>query len=197
MHLEVIVLYTLSGCTGVGKTSLIRKALAEIKDTHLLRSYTTRDPRDNDLPGEYTHLSEKDWRSALLRGEFAWHVHVRSKMYGTRREDVRAALDNANPFLAAIAPEKVSDIYSLALVFGLKRQVRSIYILSPDRRVLFERLTKGRGLAPDKANADLDECAKWDDLAKHESRFSYRYITDRNSLSDKFTDLRMALTPPR
>lgn len=197
MHLEVIVLYTLSGCTGVGKTSLIRKALAEIPDTHLLCSYTTRDPRDNDLPGEYVHLSEKEWRDMYMGSAFAWHLHVRGKMYGTRRDDVRAALDGSRIFLAAIAPGKVPDIYTLADSFDLKRQVRSIYILSPDRRVLFERLTKGRELTPDRANADLDECASWDDMAKHERRLSYRYITDRNSLSDKFAALREALTPPR
>jgi guanylate kinase len=197
MHLEVIVLYTISGCTGVGKTSLIRKALAEIPDTHILPSYTTRKPRENDLPGEYTHLSDNEWRSALMQSVFAWHVHVRDMMYGTRREDVRAALDSTRLFLACIAPETVSDVYSLALSFGLRQQVRSIYILSPDRRVLFERLTKGRGMTPDKANADLDGCAGWDDKARHQGRFSYHYIRDRDSLDKKFAELRSALIPPR
>ncbi len=191
------MLYTISGCTGVGKTSLIRKALTEIPDTHLLRSYTTRAARENDLPGEYTHLSGGEWRNALMQSVFAWHVHVRDMMYGTRREDVRAALDSTRIFLAAIAPEKVYDIYTLAEAFGLKLQVRSIYILSPDRRVLFERLTKGRGLDTSRANMDLDECASWDDKALHQGRLSYHYIRDRDSLDKKFAELRSALIPPR
>lgn len=191
------MLYTISGCTGVGKTSLIRKALAEIPGTQLLRSHTTRDPRDNDLPGEYVHLSEKEWRDMLLGGAFAWHLHVRDRTYGTRRDDVRAALDGSRTFLAAIAPGKVPDIYTLADSLGLKQQVRSIYIFSPDRGVLFKRLTKDRGLTPDKANADLDECANWDDTARRECRFRYHPVTDRDSLDDKFTALRQALFPLR
>lgn len=187
------MLYTVSGCPGVGKTSLFRMVLAALSNAHLLRSYTTREPRETDLDGEYTYLSLQEWQFIESRGEFAWNTTVRGALYGTRRNDIRAALDSSDIFLATIVPAKVWDIYTLAQSFGLAQRVRSVYILSPDHRIIFERLTKDRGLTEDKANRDLTECVEWDDLARRERRFSYHFIHDRNSLDDKFTDLRNLL----
>ncbi|MCC6563537.1 hypothetical protein IT087_01450 [Candidatus Uhrbacteria bacterium] len=190
------MLFTVSGVSAVGKTSLFEMALAQIPHASLLRSYTTREPRENDLTGEYAYLSDQEWRDRKLRSEFSWEVPVRGKMYGTRRDDVRAALRSEHPVLAAIVPERVSAIHTLADSFGLARNVRSIYILSPDRRILISRLTHRRGLSAEEARKEVERFAGWDQSALHERRFPYAFITDRDSLSDKFTDLRTLILRP-
>lgn len=195
-YLEVTMLFTVSGVSAVGKTSLFEMALAQIPHVALLRSYTTREPRENDLPGEYTYLSDREWRDRELRGEFSWKVPVRGKMYGTRRDDVREALRSEHPVLAAIVPDRVQAIHSLADSFGLARNVRSIYILAPDRRVLLSRLTERRGLSAEDARKEVERFADWDHAAIRERRFSYVYLKDRNSLDDKFNELRSILLRP-
>ncbi len=189
------MLTTVTGASGVGKTSLLRMALEKIPNIRFLRSVTTRPKRDGDLPGEYDIFTEEAWRVRLVRGEYAWHINFSGFLYGTLREDVREALTSPHPYLAALVPERIPSVHDLARSFGLSRNLNSVYIFSPLKSVLRERML-GRGEEPAKVEERLKASQGWDLAAKREKRYS-AFIRDNNDLEAKFSDLRSFLHHPR
>ena len=49
------VIFTITGSSGVGKTSIARKFLESQPKAAIIKSYGTRSFRDSDLPGEYEY----------------------------------------------------------------------------------------------------------------------------------------------
>ncbi len=76
---------TLTGKRATGKTTLVQAFRAQVQDTVLIRSTTTREPRDSDLDGEYRHVSRDEFADMKSKGAFLWDVDVGGNLYGTMR----------------------------------------------------------------------------------------------------------------
>ena len=74
----------ITGPSGVGKGTLIRRLLSDFGGAELSVSATTRDPRDGEVNGrDYHFLSASEFDSRVAAGEFVEHAEYAGNRYGT------------------------------------------------------------------------------------------------------------------
>ena len=78
-----------TGPSGVGKGTLIRRLLARRPDYRLSVSATTRSPREGEVDGrDYHFLSEQEFERRLAAGDFLEHALYAGNHYGTLKAEV-------------------------------------------------------------------------------------------------------------
>ena len=78
-----------TGPSGVGKGTLIRKLLERRPDYRLSVSATTRPPRPGEKDGrDYHFLSQQEFERRLAAGDFLEHALYAGNHYGTLKEEV-------------------------------------------------------------------------------------------------------------
>jgi guanylate kinase len=78
-----------TGPSGVGKGTLIRRLLERRPDYRLSVSATTRTPRPGEQPGrDYHFLTEQEFERRLAAGDFLEHALYAGNHYGTLKEEV-------------------------------------------------------------------------------------------------------------
>ena len=79
----------ITGPSGAGKGTLIRRLLDGRPDLELAVSATTREQRPGEIDGrEYYFLSEDEFQRRVAAGEFLEHVEYVGHRYGTLRAEV-------------------------------------------------------------------------------------------------------------
>jgi guanylate kinase len=78
-----------TGPSGVGKGTLIRRLLERRPDYRLSVSATTRKPRPGEVEGrDYHFLSEQEFERRLAAGDFLEHALYAGNHYGTLKAEV-------------------------------------------------------------------------------------------------------------
>ena len=96
-------LVVLSGPSGVGKSSVINRALIDIPQTWLSVSVTTRAPRPGEVHGEnYFYVSDTEFDSMIAGHELLEWAEFAGNRYGTPRASVQERLDANIPVLLEI-----------------------------------------------------------------------------------------------
>src|SRR5205085_8439192 len=80
----------ITGPSGAGKGTLIRKLLPRVAELELAVSATTRLRREGEQEGrDYYYLSEGDFARRVANGQFLEHItYVSGQRYGTLRQEV-------------------------------------------------------------------------------------------------------------
>jgi guanylate kinase len=85
-------LLVLSGPGGVGKSTVAKK-LREAGEFWVSVSYTTRDPRSNEIDGrDYNFVSREVFQTMINNGEFLEWAEFAGNRYGTAQDKVEQAL---------------------------------------------------------------------------------------------------------
>lgn len=80
----------ITGPSGVGKGTLIRRLLERCPALRLAVSATTRKPRAGELDGrDYHFLSDEEFEARIARGEFVEHAVYAGNRYGTLRSELQ------------------------------------------------------------------------------------------------------------
>lgn len=80
----------ITGPSGVGKGTLIRRLLSEFPGAELSVSATTRQPRDGEVNGrDYHFLAAPEFDHRVSRGEFVEHAEYAGNRYGTLRSELQ------------------------------------------------------------------------------------------------------------
>jgi guanylate kinase len=80
----------ITGPSGVGKGTLIRRLLDEVDGSELSVSATTRKPRDGEINGrDYHFLSTEEFLKRVAEGEFVEHAEYAGNHYGTLRSELQ------------------------------------------------------------------------------------------------------------
>lgn len=124
--------------SGTGKTTLIKRLVAEFPRFSFSVSCTTRDPRPNEAQGkDYDFLTKEDFIMRRDAGYFAEWATVHDNYYGTPLVATRELLAKGRDVLFDIDVQGASQ---------LRRTIpgaRLIFILPPSREELEHRL-RGR-----------------------------------------------------
>ncbi|OGL73983.1 hypothetical protein A3D73_03950 [Candidatus Uhrbacteria bacterium RIFCSPHIGHO2_02_FULL_60_44] len=174
---------TLTGPSGTGKTSIAKRLLTELPHASLLRSYTTRDPRRTDLPGEYAYVTQDAFDGMQREGEFEWTASLTGTWYGTRREDLFIAIQHPmNAWISILVPERVPNILHVARELRSLNNVKAFFILPPSGSVLEDRMRE-RGDSRDAIEKRRTADSSWEDAARM-SGLPYVFIEDLNGPID-------------
>ncbi len=128
-------LFVVTGASGTGKTTLVRRALEVIPDLDWSVSLTTRPPREGEIDGRDYHFVDPE-RFAAMRdaGELLEWAEVYGNAYGTPRRPVEAALAAGRSVLLEI------DAQGAAQVLDAFPRAVSIFVLPPALEVIESRL---------------------------------------------------------
>jgi len=144
--LNPTVLLLLAGPSGVGKSTLCDRLVAEVPGFERVITATTRPPRPNEVNGrDYHFLSREEFDRRLAAGDFlewAW-VHQDDR-YGTLRSAVLDRLPHTS-LVANLDVQGVRSVRAAAQNLPLLRERLVTVFVAPDSiEVLRERL-QGRG----------------------------------------------------
>jgi len=80
----------ITGPSGVGKGTLIRRLIDAVPGVELSVSATTRDPRDGEVNGrDYHFLAAPQFERRVAAGEFVEHAEYAGNHYGTLRSELQ------------------------------------------------------------------------------------------------------------
>lgn len=130
-------IFVVSGPSGVGKGTVIGKVLEIRNDIEFSVSATTRNPRQGEVDGvNYYYISKEDFENKIQNGQMLEYTCYNGNYYGTPKSSVDAVLDKGKNVILDI------EVEGAANVKRLYPDCVSIFILPPDDKTLFDRLTK-------------------------------------------------------
>lgn len=125
--------------SGTGKSTLIAMLMKEYPNFGFSVSYTTRQPRGQEVHGrEYNFVSRETFVAMRSRGEFCEWAEVHGNFYGTATKPVTDMLDAGKDVLFDI------DVQGAKQLKKTFYKGTFVFLLPPSRDELVRRLT-GRG----------------------------------------------------
>ena len=122
--------------SGVGKTSLTRRLVADHADLHLSISATTRPPRPGEHEGrDYHFVNRADFDRMVANDEFLEWAEVYEHRYGSPRAPIMASLERGESVLFDIDYQGAMSINAYAPADSVK-----VYILPPSLAEMSRRL---------------------------------------------------------
>ena len=163
-------LFVFSGCSGVGKSTVLGIVMNERKDLQFSVSATTRDPRPGEHHGvQYYFVSKEKFMEMIQNDEFLEYDDHMENYYGTPKRQITEKLPCGSVILD-IEPNGA---------FNVKKQMEEavlIFIAPKSLDVLEERLRK-RGDTPEEQIKVRLERAAWE--MEQGKRYDYYVINDR------------------
>ena len=165
-------LIVISGPSGVGKSTVVGKAIEGRSDVCFSTSVTTRAPRPGEVDGrEYFFIDRERFREMVERDELLEHADYVSNSYGTPRAFVEKKLAEGMNVLLDI------EVQGARQVHEKMPGAVTIFIAPPSLEVLEKRL-RGRGTDTEEAIAGRLERARQE---FHEADF-YDYLIVNDDL---------------
>ncbi len=130
------LMLTVVSPSGVGKTSLTRRLVADHSDLHLSISATTRDPRPGEHEGrDYHFVDRAEFDRSVAADEFLEWAEVYGHRYGSPKKPIMEALDQGQSVLFDIDFQGAMSIADFAPTDTVK-----VYILPPTLAEMSRRL---------------------------------------------------------
>ena len=131
-------LFVISGCSGVGKGTLLKVFLEKNPQIELSISATTRKPRPGEVDGvNYFFLTKEEFETAVKNNEFLEWAEFNGNFYGTKEAYVEKKLNEGKNVILEIETRGAFQIKEK------KPNVVLIFILPPSLDELEHRL-RGR-----------------------------------------------------
>lgn len=164
------LLCVISGPSGVGKTSLCDRVVADVPDAVYSRSVTTRPRRPGESDGEeYVFVTPREFEAMQAEGRLLESACVHGHHYGTPRGFVMEQLEQQKIIVLNI------DVQGGLQVMSSFPDGVFVFVLPPTREALEERLS-GRGSdAPEAVELRL---ANVDREVAEARRYQYVVVND-------------------
>ncbi len=164
------MLLVISGPSGTGKGTVIKRLMEADPTLVFSVSATTRAPRPGERDGvDYHFVTPEKFAELVAQGAFVEHASVHGNSYGTLRSEVYQRLERGENVVLDI------DVQGALNVIASEPQKVSIFLLPPSKRVLRERLV-GRGTeAPEAVEKRLFN-ANWELTQK--DKYHYKVVND-------------------
>ncbi len=158
-------LVVISGCSGVGKGTVLGIMMKKRSDLAFSVSATTRDPRPGEQEGvHYYFITREKFENMIAAGEFLEYDAHHSNYYGTPRGQAEEKQARGHVLLD-IEPMGAKQVKAAEPASVL------VFIQPPSMEEL-ERRLRGRGDTPEEQIAIRMERAKWE----MEQRCWYDYV---------------------
>ena len=128
------ILFVISGPSGVGKGTVLKKVCEDMKDISVSVSVTTRKPRAGEIDGvHYNFISKNRFKELVESGGMYEYVEVLGYGYGTPKQAVDEKLAKDEDVILEIETQGAEKIRSV-------RECVSIFIVPPSLSELKRRL---------------------------------------------------------
>lgn len=156
-------LFIVAAPSGAGKTSLLKKLLAESHNLRLSVSHTTRPRRRDEIEGrDYHFVDEATFSRLRQKGDFLESAEVFGHCYGTSRQWLEMTIGCGRDIMLEI------DWQGARQVRACMEDVISIFILPPSKEALRERLHKrnrdSREVIERRMNEAMQEMSHFDEF---------------------------------
>ncbi len=163
-------LFVISGSSGVGKGTIIKKFLEKNPEFKLSVSCTTRQKREGEVHGvNYYYLTREDFMNAVENGDFLEWAEFSGNCYGTNKKFVEQCLENDENLLLEI------DTKGALQVKDKMKNAVLIFILPPSLEEL-ERRLRGRGTESE--DAIQKRLATVESEMENSKQFNYTVVND-------------------
>jgi len=180
-------LIVVSAPSGAGKSSLVNRALTQIRRLRYSISYTTRAPRGPERDGvDYFFVTGDAFRTMREAGEFVESAEVHGYMYGTHRAAIEKMLAEGFDVILDI------DVQGAEQIQQRIPEAITVFVLPPSRKVLEARLRRRNLNAPDDLARRLRNATAEVKLYK---RFKYVIVNDDRDRA--FAALKAIITAER
>jgi guanylate kinase len=162
-------LFVISGASGVGKSSILKRVMAEMPELQFSVSATSRPPREGETNGvQYFFVTEDAFRQMIAQGAFVEYDYHMNNYYGTLKSEVLNKTKVGNMILDVepVGAMRVKEIYPQATL---------IYIAPPSLEALEQRL-RARNDTPEEQIKIRQQRAAWEDAQK--DKYDYVVIND-------------------
>ena len=168
------VLIVISGFSGAGKGTLMKKLTTDYDNYALSISMTTRAPREGEMNGrEYFFVTKEEFEDRIANNGMIEYASYCDNFYGTPKAYVEEQLDNGKDVILEIEIQGahiVKEIYPDAIL---------MFVMPPSAEELYRRL-KGRGTDSDEVIAKRMARA----VEESEGIDTYDYIVINDKLED-------------
>lgn len=138
------MLIVLSGPSGAGKDSILKKLLEKRKNLKLSISYTTRTPRDGEVEGkDYYFVDKNEFENLISDGKMLEYASYCNNYYGTPKFEIENECNKGYGVILEI------EVQGAGQVLKKCPEALSIFIVPPSLDELKRRLVN-RGLDNDK-----------------------------------------------
>lgn len=128
-------LFILSAPSGTGKTTLCRALMKHFRDMLYSVSFTTREPRKDEISGaDYHFISREDFAGKIKEGKWAEWAEVHGNFYGTSAEFLDEALASGRDVLLDI------DVEGTRQILNRYPDSITVFIMPPDFEILRKRI---------------------------------------------------------
>lgn len=173
------MLLIISGPSGTGKGTLVKKLMDSDPSIRFSCSVTTRMPREGEIEGVHYHfVSDAEYAQMVERGEFLEHATVHGHSYGTLRAPVEKLMQEGYNVLLDIDPQGAISVMENADDYV------SVFILPPSFDDLRIRLHTRNTDDPVEIERRLKNARN---EVKNIHRYQYAVINDNLELA--FTQL--------
>jgi guanylate kinase len=170
MNGESAKVFVITGPSGVGKGTLIKKLLERVPNLALSVSATTRAPREGEKDGtDYHFLTEDQFQERIAAKDFLEYASYSGNHYGTLNSELDRCLAKGRSVVLEI------EVQGAQQVRAARPDSVQIFIAPPDASVLRERL-KGRGTDPPDAIDRRLKTAEQELAAQDD--FDHRIVND-------------------
>ncbi len=169
----------ISGPSGVGKSSIIRRLLKACENFTELLSATTRDPRPGEQNGvDYIFISKEEFRKGLENGDIPEYRHTpeTDNYYGTYLPDLRAKLDAGKIVIADV------DIIG-ARFLKENFDALTVFVLPPSEQALILRIKKRKDNMSEKELRERLQIAKRE-INEDKNFYDYQVVNEENKLNE-------------
>ncbi|HKM04660.1 MAG TPA: guanylate kinase [Lachnospiraceae bacterium] len=173
------ILLVISGFSGAGKGTLMKRLLQEFDQYSLSTSMTTRNPRIGEVNGkEYFFVTKEEFQKKILEDGFIEYASYCDNYYGTPKDYVEQQLEQGKDVILEIeiqGARKIKEIIPSALL---------LFVMPPSADELKKRLTIRGTETEDVINNRLS-------IAYEESKGieDYDYIVINDNLDQCIQDL--------
>ena len=148
-------LFVISGASGVGKSTVLSRVMAQRDDLRFSVSATTRAPRPGEVDGEsYYFVTKEKFQEMIANDEFLEYDAHMANYYGTPEGQLNEKLETGSVILD-IEPN------GAFMVRKRREDATLIFIAPPSMEELLRRLV-GRGDTSDEQVKLRQERARWE-----------------------------------
>lgn len=149
------LLIVISGYSGAGKDSVIKRLKDLGYPFHFVVTATSRAQRQGEVPGvDYHFLSRCEFSEMLSRDEFLEHALVYGEHYGVPKSQVRDALASGQDAVMRL------DVQGAATLRRLVPDALLIFVSTSSEEELIRRLQARRTESPEALRRRLDTIAQ-------------------------------------